>query len=69
MDMDLITFWNLMQDNLIKDQILVDVYERVHKCNQLLHDQSTLNYIKRIANKIEEVPVIQPPLALVPSTR
>lgn len=47
----MLTFWNLMNENSIKDVFLLEVYEKTSKCDSILHDEPTLTFVQSIKRK------------------
>lgn len=66
--MDMLTFWNLMNEKGIKDVFLLEVYVNICKCDSVLHDEPTLTFVQSIERKALVVED-SPPLIKVASIR
>lgn len=49
------TFWMQMEEEGIKDNILIDVYDKVCKCSPLVNDRFTKAFVNRLKNPLEDI--------------
>ena len=40
-----------MNENNIKDVFLIEVYEKINKCDSVIHDEPTLSFVQSIKRK------------------
>lgn len=49
------TFWMQMEEEGIKDNILIDVYDKIYKCSPLINDRFTKAFVNRLKNPLEDI--------------